>query len=533
MGFGRFGFGSTDDDQPIGFWMDDNTDQAAQRDAYAAAGGERWNASTRSGENLDASRPTDLVALGAAGSSVGTPDDDAISAISVEPLTSGSAPEPSDPASPAANPPTVRYVKAQPGDNITRLAGSSEPGAVGAFARLNGMDGRGSTIYAGRVYAIPTSSGAASPDDVTLGRLLLQHDDAQLAALRAPRAANDQFQTRFAAGRNVWTGQPVSPVPWRVQRGEQSPVRSDWADRLNHNELTKMIARQAALTAGEPIGAARGAAHLGRDAIDTLGFVGRLVNPLDTLMSPSGHSAWQETGAGAYRLFQLGKQIKDDPRIAVNGLRNFAEQSVKALVPEATPEADTAAGEFARVLPIAANRGEVEANIGALLVGGEIVDAARGARLAADAVDASRLMEEYPEATEYWNAPSRGRGSHLFSQNKGKFSFIGGVKVPTWLSKIDIPSPLRDWKIFRLGPEGFTNGEMNTTHALVDPQLYGGRLPEEYGRGWSVYKPGLDQRLPPLGRVWYGASPQLKGAVGAGILGGSVADDYLREWRPQ
>ena len=65
MGFGRFGFGSTDDDQPIGFWMDENTDQAAQRDAYAAAGGERWNAATRSGENLDASRPTDLVALGA------------------------------------------------------------------------------------------------------------------------------------------------------------------------------------------------------------------------------------------------------------------------------------------------------------------------------------------------------------------------------------------------------------------------------------------------------------------------------------
>jgi len=58
MAWGRFGNGPLDDDQPIEFWMDDQNDQAAQRDAFDAAGRERWDASTRSGENLDASRPT-------------------------------------------------------------------------------------------------------------------------------------------------------------------------------------------------------------------------------------------------------------------------------------------------------------------------------------------------------------------------------------------------------------------------------------------------------------------------------------------
>ena len=64
MAWGRFGVGPLDDDQPIESWMDDQNDQVAQRDALGAAGRQRWDASTRSGENLDASRPTDLVALG-------------------------------------------------------------------------------------------------------------------------------------------------------------------------------------------------------------------------------------------------------------------------------------------------------------------------------------------------------------------------------------------------------------------------------------------------------------------------------------
>lgn len=63
MAWGRFGYGRRDDDQPIEFWMDDQNGQVAQRDALDAAGRERWGASTRSGENLDASRAADAPTL--------------------------------------------------------------------------------------------------------------------------------------------------------------------------------------------------------------------------------------------------------------------------------------------------------------------------------------------------------------------------------------------------------------------------------------------------------------------------------------
>ena len=64
MGWSRFGSAVSDDDQPIEAWMDDQNDQVAQREALASAGRDRWSASTRSGEYLDAGRPADVVALG-------------------------------------------------------------------------------------------------------------------------------------------------------------------------------------------------------------------------------------------------------------------------------------------------------------------------------------------------------------------------------------------------------------------------------------------------------------------------------------
>ena len=138
MAWGRFGLGSLGDDQPIEFWMNDQNDQVAQRDALGAAGRGRWDASTRSGENLDASRPTDVVAL-------------------------GGVPRPSAPA-----------------------------GAV---------------------------------EDPRLGSLLLQHDNARAAARRA-RAADDQFQARFGAGQNVWTGQLVGASPPARRPSPAEPLPS-------------------------------------------------------------------------------------------------------------------------------------------------------------------------------------------------------------------------------------------------------------------------------------------------------------------
>ena len=66
MAFGRFEFEGQVDDLPIDEWMNDRNSAVAQRDAFDAVGRERWDASTRAGDYLDASRPSDVGALGGA-----------------------------------------------------------------------------------------------------------------------------------------------------------------------------------------------------------------------------------------------------------------------------------------------------------------------------------------------------------------------------------------------------------------------------------------------------------------------------------
>lgn len=135
MAWGRFGFGPLDDDQPIELWMNDQNDQVAQRDALGAAGRQRWDTSTRSGENLDASRPTDVVALGSgtvAGDAGRSPSAGSSAGV-------GGDRDMGDATTPAPSRPGIRYVKARPGDNITRLVASGEPGAVGADPAARGF----------------------------------------------------------------------------------------------------------------------------------------------------------------------------------------------------------------------------------------------------------------------------------------------------------------------------------------------------------------------------------------------------------
>jgi hypothetical protein len=63
MAWGQFGFAQRDS-VPIDDWMNSRNAEVTQRDAYDAAGRERWENSNRSGDYLDASQPSDVVALG-------------------------------------------------------------------------------------------------------------------------------------------------------------------------------------------------------------------------------------------------------------------------------------------------------------------------------------------------------------------------------------------------------------------------------------------------------------------------------------
>ena len=239
MGWARFGTARDYDDLPIEDWMDGRNDEVAQRQAYEDAGYDAWASSTGTGTNLQAAQPSDVVALG--GSSLGA----AAAGANDDPALGGQVRGGQGPTSPAP-----RYVRARPGDSISSLLGTSSPGAIGRFAALNGMDGGSSTIYSGRVYALPTDGTTISADETAAGSQLLARDNARAAALRARNIANDQLTARLLAGKNVWTGEPTyaGPVPVRSDLGSVASLatRPSWYD----NPAIKVPAGAAAFTGG-------------------------------------------------------------------------------------------------------------------------------------------------------------------------------------------------------------------------------------------------------------------------------------------
>jgi hypothetical protein len=280
MAWGRSESARPDDDLPIDDWMDGRNGQAARRRDYEEAGYGAWADSTRTGANLAAATPSDVVALG--GSALSAND--------------GAIPAQDNAADQmATDPPPLRYVKAKPGDSISSLLGTSHPGMVGRFAMLNGMDDRASTIYPGRAYALPGADDNPSADETAIGERLLGGDNARATALQARRAGNDQFSARIQAGQNVWTGQPVGgpPMPAARPKSSTQPSHSNWYD----SPLVSVPSGAAALVGGLLYGGlVRGPVRTGQFIGDTLDFGARLLDPRDAENHLPGESAREQVG---------------------------------------------------------------------------------------------------------------------------------------------------------------------------------------------------------------------------------------------
>src|SRR6185312_13457463 len=61
---GPFDVGDVDDSDSVGDWMAQRNAQLALKQDAEAAGRQAWNQATRSGEDLQAPRPSDLTAIG-------------------------------------------------------------------------------------------------------------------------------------------------------------------------------------------------------------------------------------------------------------------------------------------------------------------------------------------------------------------------------------------------------------------------------------------------------------------------------------
>jgi hypothetical protein len=472
-----------DDLDDIDAWMAQRNANVALRDEAEAIGRDLWDQATRDGQDLAAPQPSDLVAIGA-----GALDWKRPSGL---------------PAS--AGPPAADEQDTPPeqADSDVTLTPQPDPGPILVTAP------RDRFATAGSRGRIPS----------------------QLGQPRGAAAATDPqtqlFAQRLNSGLNIWSGE--SPVMATAPPARGGPKDQPWWDR---NEEARALAGRAGLVVGRGLGALRGAARIGKDAIGEAGFTARLAAPpiLDKLLSPPGMSARQQMATNVGETLRYLDQVRARPGLALSDLNARAVHAATDLFPEASPPADTALGEFRRNVRIGANRGELEANVAMLPLGGEAAEGISALRLASAEARAGKLAARYPQAEGYWDEVYDGAGHHYFSRRKGNFANIGGVPAPSILRALPLPTFLRDSELFRLRPEGITNGEMFARHIQSDPQYRGGKIPDEYGGGnWRAGQAGL-QALSPALRMWAGASGPLRATVATGAAGGAVASSYLDDW---
>jgi hypothetical protein len=531
-----------DDLDDIDVWIAQRNANVLLRQQAEAVGRDLWDQGTRDGQDVSAAQPSDLVAIGSdalsrqqpAGLPGATDQPGSGDGYGLSPQQPGAeipvASSP-DPGPIVATPPSYRFATARPGDSISGLLGTSDPGAIGRFVGLNGLDGRSSTLQIGRGYLVPTNFADPSPDEFAAGNRLLRSDNARLAVARPPAANDvgpDLFAQRLNSGRNVWTGGVLGyGVPSAAFSAQ--PQDRPWWDR---NEIAKGLAGQAGITFGRGLGALRGGARMAGDAIDDAGLLTRLAMPasIDEMLSPPGMSAREQLANGMSEKLHYLDRVRANPSIALNDLTDFGDRTAPDFIPWATPQADTILGEFGRSLRIGANQGDLGVNLASIPLGGEVLDGASALRLANEQAEAGLLSKFYPQAEGYWGQLYDGAGHHYFSQREGRFANMGGAPLRWPLTALPVPKILRDSELFRLRPEGITNEEMFARHVQSDPDYHGGKIPAEYGGGrWSGSEAGL-QTLPPVLRMWHGASLPLKVAVGSGVVGGAAADSYLDDW---
>lgn len=194
-------------------WMADRWRQLGRLGSDAeTAGRDALGWAARTGANFFAPRPSDVASAGAAfrdgpgAQARPVIVAEADPAQEVERIEVGEGP---DHGAPEAMNLGLRFQAARRGDSISRMIGSSDPRAVGKFLSLNGMDGRDSTLRAGRSYIVPTRWDDASAGEARRGQALLGDDNARLRAVAERRAEVARQAQLLSEGRNIWTGKVV------------------------------------------------------------------------------------------------------------------------------------------------------------------------------------------------------------------------------------------------------------------------------------------------------------------------------------
>lgn len=504
-----------DDADDIDDWMLGRSAQVAGRAKDEAAGRQTWEDGTRDGVPVSAARPSDLIALG---KSTAPPADPDGSAGYAQAHTSegGSSVEPADlaaPDGPLVTTPRLRFVSAKPGDSISSLVGSNDPAAIGRFLSLNNMEPGQSTIRSGLSYVVPTSFDDASHDERAAGHRALGTDNRRVAAIRADRARRqadiDRQARLLLAGRNIWTGVPVSsPAPRRASppKAPSHPRPRSWMD---DSSLAKKNAGAAAEMVGQGYGVLRGGWH----TVKSLGTAARLFNPLDPFLSPDGEAAWDQVMRNGRRYVSGIKRRVAHPGLLADDLHNLNV----ALNPNATPMAGTLSGELKRRFDIGANQGEAALNLAPVLPGGRVARALEAMVVAKEAPAVAAYVRATlpPEEAAYMLEPYQGMGAHYVPRRTKMPSLLGGGPLPSWF----IDSPFNVSEL-----QGATRWQQYKHHFMNDPKYGGGRLPNRRGKGsgWSGRRYGWE-RNGPITRAIEGLPADTQGLIGGAAVAGMLS----------
>ncbi|HKP78982.1 MAG TPA: hypothetical protein VJU34_07635 [Phenylobacterium sp.] len=293
------------------------------------------------------------------------------------------------------------------------------------------------------------------------------------------------------------------------------------------NPVARSAAVGAARVAGNAAGVVRGGVHAVEGLADGAVFAGRLLNPLDRVMSPRGQSAEAQLGRATENSARaVGDYVRkgvNDPNSVLEDIRDVGRQWNRDLNPGATPVAPTFAGELRRNFDIGQNQGELAFDVGSLFFGGPGAKLVEGVSRAANlGNDAKYLVQGLsPKVAAYLAEPypASGMGSHNIPRR---------TRLPESFGGGPLPKSFMDGPFNRLAPPGISRGDMYELHYKVDPRFNVARLPRKVGGGvWHGGRIGLERYSLP-GRLWHGAPAPLKARVG-GLGASAGAAMYVPE----
>jgi hypothetical protein len=392
----------------------------------------------------------------------------------------------------------ARQVTAKTGDSISRIIGTSDPSAIGAFGRANGLKPGDSTVYAGKSYVVPTDAGGTA-DDRGDGLLMIHRDNTRLARLRAQREAEEALvlpkESEVAAARENRTFSPQDYL--REWISEQS---SPFEKLLDRNPLANRLVTGLVESAGRTAGAFRGAHKTAKGLAD---LADRVTQPYPSL-SDLSDAVGTDMG-----LLNLANQVRKNPGLVPRAVERKRHELNVQLNPSATAPADTALEELGRRYGVARNQGEPIYDVVSAVYPGTEVRQLNGMNRVREILRGPEFFEKYGPASRAALAEPApdGMGSHFIGRAMAK-----KLGLPQWF--VDGP-----FNVSR--PPGQNKGERYLYHSMVDPKSHGDRLPTGLDRRGFRFRDFGVERFSPWERLLYGAPGALKGTVG-GTLGAAA-----------